>query len=124
MLYDMVFTFIICSLIHYHALDNIEQTLAAARMLTPSGSVGQTHWSDSTANNAAPATHSADAQLKVQLCLLLVVIFFSLLPFTPFIPPVSKSGLDVCYNSKNLLQYLRKLATSRLAPLVCTSFIA
>ncbi|KAG6392223.1 hypothetical protein SASPL_146436 [Salvia splendens] len=43
------------------------QTLAAARMLTPSGPVGQTHWSDSTANNAAPATHSADAQLKQEL---------------------------------------------------------
>ncbi|XP_057764557.1 protein MOR1 isoform X1 [Salvia miltiorrhiza] len=43
------------------------QTLAAARMLTPSGPVGQTHWSDSTANNAAPAAHSADAQLKQEL---------------------------------------------------------
>ncbi|KAL6546635.1 Protein MICROTUBULE ORGANIZATION 1 [Orobanche minor] len=43
------------------------QTLAAARMLTPSGSVGQTHWSDSTANNPAPAAHSADAQLKQEL---------------------------------------------------------
>ncbi|KAG6419094.1 hypothetical protein SASPL_121303 [Salvia splendens] len=43
------------------------QTLAAARMLTPSGPVGQTHWSDSTANNTAPAAHSADAQLKQEL---------------------------------------------------------
>ncbi|KAL3851295.1 hypothetical protein ACJIZ3_013177 [Penstemon smallii] len=43
------------------------QTLAAARMLTPSGPVGQTHWSDSTANNPAPPTHSADAQLKQEL---------------------------------------------------------
>ncbi|XP_075482197.1 protein MOR1 isoform X2 [Primulina tabacum] len=43
------------------------QTLAAARMLTPSGPVGQTHWTDSTANNSAPATHSADAQLKQEL---------------------------------------------------------
>ncbi|KAI3456298.1 hypothetical protein Pfo_012961 [Paulownia fortunei] len=43
------------------------QTLAAARMLTPSGPVGQTHWSDSTANNPAPAAHSADAQLKQEL---------------------------------------------------------
>ncbi|KAL1560195.1 Protein MICROTUBULE ORGANIZATION 1, variant 2 [Salvia divinorum] len=43
------------------------QTLAAARMLTPSGPVGQTHWSDSIANNAAPAAHSADAQLKQEL---------------------------------------------------------
>ncbi|XP_051126055.1 protein MOR1 [Andrographis paniculata] len=43
------------------------QTLAAARMLTPTGPVGQTHWSDSTANNSAPATHSADAQLKQEL---------------------------------------------------------
>ncbi|KAL0398629.1 UNVERIFIED_CONTAM: protein MOR1 [Sesamum radiatum] len=44
------------------------QTLAAARMLTPTGPVGQTHWSDSTANNPAPAaTHSADAQLKQEL---------------------------------------------------------
>ncbi|KAK6932524.1 CLASP N-terminal domain [Dillenia turbinata] len=42
------------------------QTLAAARMLTPSGAVGQTHWGDSAANNPQPATHSADAQLKVQ----------------------------------------------------------
>ncbi|KAL0305777.1 UNVERIFIED_CONTAM: protein MOR1 [Sesamum radiatum] len=37
-------------------------------MLTPTGPVGQTHWSDSTANNPAPAaTHSADAQLKVDI---------------------------------------------------------
>nr|DAD22961.1 TPA_asm: hypothetical protein HUJ06_024424 [Nelumbo nucifera] len=43
------------------------QTLAAARMLTPSGPVGQTHWGDSTANNPSPATHSADAQLKQEL---------------------------------------------------------
>lgn len=43
------------------------QTLAAARMLTPSGPVGQTHWGDSGANNPSPATHSADAQLKQEL---------------------------------------------------------
>jgi len=43
------------------------QTLAAARMLTPTGPVGQTHWGDSTANNPSSATHSADAQLKVIL---------------------------------------------------------
>ncbi|KAG8385593.1 hypothetical protein BUALT_Bualt03G0061300 [Buddleja alternifolia] len=43
------------------------QTLAAARMLTPSVPVGQTHWTDSTANNPAPGTHSADAQLKQEL---------------------------------------------------------
>ncbi|KAL4563558.1 hypothetical protein LXL04_027601 [Taraxacum kok-saghyz] len=40
------------------------QTLAAAKMLTPSGPVGQTHWGDSMANNP---THSADAQLKQEL---------------------------------------------------------
>ncbi|KAJ4976564.1 hypothetical protein NE237_001670 [Protea cynaroides] len=43
------------------------QTLAAARMLTPAGPVGQTHWGDSTANNPSPTTHSADAQLKQEL---------------------------------------------------------
>ncbi|CAA3011554.1 MOR1 isoform X1 [Olea europaea subsp. europaea] len=43
------------------------QTLAAARMLTPSGPAGQTHWGDSAANGPAPATHSADAQLKQEL---------------------------------------------------------
>ncbi|CAA0825263.1 Protein MOR1 [Striga hermonthica] len=43
------------------------QTLAAARMLTPSGPVGQTHWNDSTSNNPAPAPHSADSQLKQEL---------------------------------------------------------
>lgn len=42
------------------------QTLAAARMLTPSVP-GQTHWGDSAANNPAPATHNADAQLKQEL---------------------------------------------------------
>nr|GMD91866.1 protein MOR1 isoform X1 [Ipomoea batatas] len=41
------------------------QTLAAARMLTPSVP-GQTHWGDSTANNPVPTTHS-DAQLKQEL---------------------------------------------------------
>ncbi|KAL4204165.1 hypothetical protein AMTRI_Chr01g108380 [Amborella trichopoda] len=40
-------------------------TLAAARMLAPSGSIGQTHWGDSVYNGPSPATHSADAQLKV-----------------------------------------------------------
>ncbi|KAI8567611.1 hypothetical protein RHMOL_Rhmol02G0135000 [Rhododendron molle] len=43
------------------------QTLAAARMLTPSGPVGQTHWRDSAANNPPPTTTSADAQLKQEL---------------------------------------------------------
>ncbi|CAI0393666.1 unnamed protein product [Linum tenue] len=43
------------------------ETLAAARMLTSTGPVGQTHWGDSTANNASSATHSADAQLKQEL---------------------------------------------------------
>ncbi|XP_059659280.1 protein MOR1-like [Cornus florida] len=43
------------------------QTLAAARMLTPSGPAGQTHWGDSAANNPTPATHSSDAQLKQEL---------------------------------------------------------
>lgn len=43
------------------------QTLAAARMLSPTGPVGQNHWGDSAANNPTPATHSADAQLKQEL---------------------------------------------------------
>lgn len=42
------------------------ETLAAARMLT-STVPGQTHWGDSGANNPAPATNSADAQLKQEL---------------------------------------------------------
>ncbi|KAK1368575.1 Microtubule organization protein [Heracleum sosnowskyi] len=43
------------------------QTLAAARMLTPSGPVGQSNWGDSAANNSSQATHSADSQLKQEL---------------------------------------------------------
>ncbi|KAA8519827.1 hypothetical protein F0562_014083 [Nyssa sinensis] len=43
------------------------QTLAAARMLTPSVPIGQTHWGDSAVNNSSPATHSAEAQLKQEL---------------------------------------------------------
>ncbi|KAM7500819.1 hypothetical protein LguiA_025233 [Lonicera macranthoides] len=43
------------------------QTLAAARMLTPSGPVGQTHWGDSAANNPSTTAQSADAQLKQEL---------------------------------------------------------
>ncbi|KAJ6844297.1 protein MOR1-like [Iris pallida] len=43
------------------------QTLAAARMLTPSGPIGQTHWGDSASNSPNPTTHSADAQLKQEL---------------------------------------------------------
>ncbi|XP_042428595.1 protein MOR1-like [Zingiber officinale] len=43
------------------------QTLAAARMLTPSGPMGQTHWGDTASNSPAPATHSADSQLKQEL---------------------------------------------------------
>ncbi|XP_020588721.1 protein MOR1 isoform X3 [Phalaenopsis equestris] len=40
------------------------QTLAAARMLTPTGPIGQTHWGDSASNNTTATTHSTDAQLK------------------------------------------------------------
>lgn len=47
------------------------QTLAAARMLTPSVP-SQNHWGDSAANNPTPATHSADAQLKVLFCILML----------------------------------------------------
>ncbi|KAK2634565.1 hypothetical protein Ddye_029357 [Dipteronia dyeriana] len=43
------------------------ETLAAARMLTSTGPVGQTHWGDSAANNPSSATNSADAQLKQEL---------------------------------------------------------
>ncbi|XP_051227119.1 protein MOR1 isoform X2 [Lolium perenne] len=43
------------------------QTLAAARMLTPSGPMGQTHWGDAASNNANPSVHSTDAQLKQEL---------------------------------------------------------
>ncbi|CAO1946382.1 unnamed protein product [Urochloa humidicola] len=43
------------------------QTLAAARMLTPSGPMGQTHWVDAASNSPNPSTHSADAQLKQEL---------------------------------------------------------
>ncbi|KAK7279605.1 hypothetical protein RJT34_24658 [Clitoria ternatea] len=43
------------------------ETLAAARMLTASGPGGQNHWGDSTTNNSASGTHSADAQLKQEL---------------------------------------------------------
>ncbi|XP_073101212.1 protein MOR1-like [Elaeis guineensis] len=43
------------------------QTLAAARMLTPSGPMGQTHWGDTASNSPNSTTHSADAQLKQEL---------------------------------------------------------
>ncbi|CAI9297078.1 unnamed protein product [Lactuca saligna] len=43
------------------------QTLAAARMLTPAGPVGETRWGDSMANYPMLATHSEDAQLKTRL---------------------------------------------------------
>ncbi|KAK8936155.1 Protein MOR1 [Platanthera zijinensis] len=39
------------------------QTLAAARMLTPTGP----HWGDTTANNTSAASHSTEAQLKQEL---------------------------------------------------------
>ncbi|GJV37862.1 hypothetical protein Tco_1410339, partial [Tanacetum coccineum] len=42
------------------------QTLAAARLLTPTRPTGQTQWGDSMGNNPMPATHSAGAQLKVK----------------------------------------------------------
>ncbi|GKV26713.1 hypothetical protein SLEP1_g35961 [Rubroshorea leprosula] len=42
------------------------ETLAAARMLTSTGPVGQAHWGDSGANNSSPTTN-ADAQLKQEL---------------------------------------------------------
>ncbi|VAH81229.1 unnamed protein product [Triticum turgidum subsp. durum] len=43
------------------------QTLAAARMLTPSGPMGQTHWGDAASNTPNPSIHSTDAQLKQEL---------------------------------------------------------
>ncbi|KAK4798359.1 hypothetical protein SAY86_030685 [Trapa natans] len=43
------------------------QTLAAAKMLTPTVPMGQPHWGDSAANNSSAATHSADSQLKQEL---------------------------------------------------------
>ncbi|CAM0883094.1 unnamed protein product [Alopecurus aequalis] len=43
------------------------QTLAAARMLTPSGPMGQTHWGDAASNNPNPSVNSTDAQLKQEL---------------------------------------------------------
>ncbi|KAM3352113.1 hypothetical protein ACQJBY_023785 [Aegilops geniculata] len=43
------------------------QTLAAARMLTPSGPMGQTHWGDCASNTPNPSIHSTDAQLKVDI---------------------------------------------------------
>ncbi|KAL8152166.1 hypothetical protein V2J09_009926 [Rumex salicifolius] len=43
------------------------QTLAAARMLTPTGPVGQAQWGDSGTNNQSAASHSADVQLKQEL---------------------------------------------------------
>lgn len=49
------------------------QTLAAARMLTASGPGGANHWGDSATNNSASGTHSADAQLKVSLCIICVL---------------------------------------------------
>ncbi|XP_072953995.1 protein MOR1-like isoform X1 [Typha angustifolia] len=43
------------------------QTLAAARMLTPSGPMGQTYRGDAASNSPSPGTHSVDAQLKQEL---------------------------------------------------------
>ncbi|KAL0770544.1 hypothetical protein Bca101_035695 [Brassica carinata] len=43
------------------------ETLAAARMLTSTGPVGQNHWTDSTANTPSPPPNSADVQLKQEL---------------------------------------------------------
>ncbi|KAJ4907051.1 Protein MOR1 [Raphanus sativus] len=43
------------------------ETLAAARMLTATGPVGQTHWTDSSVNNPSPPANSADVQLKQEL---------------------------------------------------------
>lgn len=43
------------------------QTLAAARMLTPTGTIGQTHWGDTATNNNSAVSHSTEAQLKQEL---------------------------------------------------------
>jgi len=43
-------------------------------MLTPSGPMGQTHWGDAASNNPNPSSHSASAQLKVQLSSLFLVV--------------------------------------------------
>ncbi|URD81254.1 CLASP N terminal [Musa troglodytarum] len=46
---------------------HLSMTLAAARMLTPSGPMGQTNWGDTASNSPTPVTHSANAQLKQEL---------------------------------------------------------
>ena len=120
------------------------QTLAAARMLTPSGPVGQTHWGDSGANSPSPATHSADAQLKVRrYCfyssfIVLKIIFDAVLGcyvllsisfvvcihiqshFLLLLDNDSLVFISTC--SKNLLLYSRKLVTSKHALLVYMNY--
>lgn len=46
-------------------------------MLAPSGPASQNHWGDSSANSLSPATHSADAQLKVIDSILLFVVLLT-----------------------------------------------
>lgn len=43
-------------------------------MLTASGPGGPNHWGDSATNNSTAGTQSADAQLKVSLCIIYLYI--------------------------------------------------
>ena len=60
-----------------HACLFFIQTLAVARMLAPSGPVGQSHWGDSCANSGTPTVPSADPQLKVYIQLCQIFKFYS-----------------------------------------------
>lgn len=90
------------------------QTLAAARMLTPSGPMGQTHWGDAASNSPTPTTQSADAQLKVPthiLCFLIksipIYFLFHLVCSVIFII-IRPSGFD-CAKQQELAAVFKKI---------------
>ena len=68
--YKWLFVMVSGKILMSHSCLFFIQNLVAARMLAPSGPVGQIHQGDPCENSGSPITPSADAQLKVyiQLC--------------------------------------------------------
>ena len=75
--YKWLFLMISSKILMSHAFLFFIKTSVAARMLAPSGPIGQIHWGDSCANSGSPIAPSADAQLKVYIQLCQIFKFWS-----------------------------------------------
>lgn len=98
-------------------------------MLTATGPVGQTHWTDSTTNNASPPTNSADVQLKQELGAIFKKIgdkqtstigLYDLYHITKSYPKVVDMALN--FNSLFLLFFSITLTIGAILNVIANSF--